>query len=786
MSKKYLDFTGLSTLVSLIRNKFATKEELEDYTKKVAPLDVYTIPSEYDTETNLDSNTIESLASYVDLDNPESKTFSVIIDMYDTYGSLTQTIPGILFVDYMKQGGEVTQINVSTAWLDIDAESYSLSVSFDTSLECIYDTIIRYKSLSYVDSDSPAGSITSEDILSWNDKPVFRVTSNDLPTVEGRAIDFSQMKRGNYFFEYSDYNSFYYRKDSNTAVHNIPNIRPLVLNVYKDNISEITSGGFATLYYVKSSGAQFVISSMFINSGDISTTGRINNVYFINENNQTIKGVKTFNSIPKISNTVSPTDNYELTNKKYVDDKDALKQNVIDSTHKLDADLVDDTNSTNKFVTSTEKTTWNGKQDSLTAGNNITIQNNVISASGGDGVKVYFVGNDNENINVILENLELGSYIFRNKNNSNGMDFGVYFKANEQSSNSVFQKVSGSSILHYFKKPSEVTASSERIGVLYLYGVIDLMTSKYGNSSYDIAYVKTNDSLVISTSYAWTEIINNSSNQTITGKKTFTTLPESSVVPTTNNQLVNKKYVDDSVAGIDLSSKQDTMQYSTMPTASAETVGKMVQYTGTTDATYTNGYFYIGTSDGEDPATYSWENINIQEENNVFDIGDKGKTTSNPLDLRTLKKGVYISSTEFMMLKFLTIGNGIINTSSTNYLLVLNIVNTYNDNLPVDTLIGEIIDIGNNALIKRKLIKNANGISVGNAGYGSWVGLDSNQTISGVKTFNSLPLSSVTPTDNSQLTNKSYVDGAISSAVGSINTVLATLTTPSQNSGGGE
>ena len=34
-------------------------------------------------------------------------------------------------------------------------------------------------------------------------------------------------------------------------------------------------------------------------------------------------------------------------------------------------------------------------------------------------------------------------------------------------------------------------------------------------------------------------------NQTINGKKVFNTLPESSVIPTTNNQLVNKKYVDD-------------------------------------------------------------------------------------------------------------------------------------------------------------------------------------------------------------------------------------------------
>lgn len=58
------------------------------------------------------------------------------------------------------------------------------------------------------------------------------------------------------------------------------------------------------------------------------------------------------------------------------------KQDAIDSSHKLSADLVDDTNTTNKFVTATEKSTWSGKQDALTAGNNITINNNTISSNG--------------------------------------------------------------------------------------------------------------------------------------------------------------------------------------------------------------------------------------------------------------------------------------------------------------------------------------------------------------------------------------------------------------------
>lgn len=37
------------------------------------------------------------------------------------------------------------------------------------------------------------------------------------------------------------------------------------------------------------------------------------------------------------------------------------KQDVIDSTHKLASDLVDDSDQTNKFVTSQEKNAWNNK-----------------------------------------------------------------------------------------------------------------------------------------------------------------------------------------------------------------------------------------------------------------------------------------------------------------------------------------------------------------------------------------------------------------------------------------
>ena len=78
------------------------------------------------------------------------------------------------------------------------------------------------------------------------------------------------------------------------------------------------------------------------------------------------------------------------------------KQDVIDSSHKLDADLVDDTTSTNKFVTSSDKSKWSGKQDALVSGTNIkTINNESILGSGNitiQGGGSSYTAGDNINI----------------------------------------------------------------------------------------------------------------------------------------------------------------------------------------------------------------------------------------------------------------------------------------------------------------------------------------------------------------------------------------------------
>ena len=54
-----------------------------------------------------------------------------------------------------------------------------------------------------------------------------------------------------------------------------------------------------------------------------------------------------------------------------------------------------------------------------------------------------------------------------------------------------------------------------------------------------------------------------------------------------------------------------TIQYTTMPTASADLLGEVYQYIGTTDSTYTHGFYYECYSPSA--GNYAWKNINVQE-----------------------------------------------------------------------------------------------------------------------------------------------------------------------------
>lgn len=84
--------------------------------------------------------------------------------------------------------------------------------------------------------------------------------------------------------------------------------------------------------------------------------------------------------MPTIAQTTGQSTT-EVMSQKATTDALNTKQATISSSNKLSADLVTDTSTTNKFVTASDKTTWNAKQNALTAGDNITISGDTISAT---------------------------------------------------------------------------------------------------------------------------------------------------------------------------------------------------------------------------------------------------------------------------------------------------------------------------------------------------------------------------------------------------------------------
>lgn len=78
-----------------------------------------------------------------------------------------------------------------------------------------------------------------------------------------------------------------------------------------------------------------------------------------------------------------------------------------------------------------------------------------------------------------------------------------------------------------------------------------------------------------------------------------------SLDPTSNNPVAN------SVLTPALAAKCE--QVVSLPAASADNVGTIVQYTGGTTSSLTHGWFYECISDGEPTPTYSWVNVPVQE-----------------------------------------------------------------------------------------------------------------------------------------------------------------------------
>lgn len=205
------------------------------------------------------------------------------------------------------------------------------------------------------------------------------------------------------------------------------------------------------------------------------------------------------------------------------------KANTSDIPTEL-ADLAGD--STHRTVTDAEKTTWNSKQNKYIL-----------------GISTDYSSSEPLNIN----NLDEG--IYEIKSNTNGETENIYIKGTynnitvTRSITNIRLFNAGTYTLQVLNKLTDELSTGTTFAILYYL------------IKYDSETIRCIKQLIKTSSTAGIQFtagsfggdvnyVNPDGQSNINGKKIFTILPESSVTPTTDNQLVNKKYVDDTVGDI--------------------------------------------------------------------------------------------------------------------------------------------------------------------------------------------------------------------------------------------
>ena len=319
------------------------------------------------------------------------------------------------------------------------------------------------------------------------------------------------------------------------------------------------------------------------------------------------------------------------------------------------------------------------------------------------------------------------------------------------------------------------------------------------------------DNELITKAQSVSKFVDFDTNQSISGLKTFTTLPQSEATPTNDKDLTTKLYVDttlsDKIAEIGkaMGFKGIVENATDLPTDTA-TDGDMYYNKASSGETEDNKkgfYVFNGTAFDFIGATISMDFdkifeieekqgdltqlkttakdslVNAINENydniatNSNNIGTLGNLTTtakdslvnaineNKANIDTNKSEIDSSLGDLTQLKT-TAKDSLVNAINENYdSIETNSQHIADNEGAISTINENIGDLQNLTTTAKTSVVNAINEIDNSLKNNNFVTLDTNQTITSLKTFDTLPQSSVTPANDSDLVNKSYVDTQI-------------------------
>ena len=616
----------------------------------------------------------------------------------------------------------------NNTWSVTVRESYTKIVA-GTNMSSSYNNGTLTLNSSYTETDpifsaSPASGITSQDISNWNNKSdiIYLGTVSQYNSTQ-KAFNLDGLKKGVYFF-YADSNNLYL-KATNTTTSAVTVSEPAIIesNEYSYIINKMVY-----LYLESDIPETGIASNTTLGNLRYIRFGTYGETYAGNPSDDlivvygsTIRMETTYIGISlanKTTNAYLPSDSFKRVlasdysaNRTY-SVGDYVKRNGY--MYQCNTDITTPEAWTTAHWTSITITnlnllnTINSKQDLLVSGTNIkTINNesilgsgNISISGGGDPVGIININDYTDNI-VIATDLKKGTYVIMNSTN-----FGqTSMKIKYTSSNTSYLTFSDvdSGLIYVLEDIEE--GMTDGTPIIYY----DTLTTGGAASRHTIVLDSNNPHGLRGMSNAGSTrtIILSSGAQSINGVKTFSSLPESSVTPTSSNQLVNKQYVDDSIlnSGFGLY----LLDPSDYPNRTVELVGLKKGIYMWKDA---------------------WDTFNLKLDSSYNDT-----KTYRPIDRMIYVLQDITSST--------TAADGEI------------------------TLVPQYISSVTTLKWDAQMINTSQPAGIVNSGTYeiSFVNTSSNQSINGVKTFNSLPLCSVVPTGSTQLVNKQYVDDCIANSI---------------------
>lgn len=248
------------------------------------------------------------------------------------------------------------------------------------------------------------------------------------------------------------------------------------------------------------------------------------------------------------------------------------------------------------------------------------------------------------------------------------------------------------------------------------------------------------DNELITKAQSVSKFVDFDTNQSVSGLKTFTTLPQSEATPTDDKDLTTKLYVDttlsDKIAEIGkaMGFKGIVENATDLPTDTA-TDGDMYYNKATSGETEDNKkgfYVFNGTAFDFIGATIS------MDFDKIFEIEDKQG------DLTQLKT---------------TAKDNLVNAINENYdSIETNSQHIADNEGAISTINNNIGDLNDLTTTAKTSVVNAINEIDNSLKNNNFVTLDTEQTITSLKTFDKLPQSSATPANDTDFTNKAYVD----------------------------